>query len=592
MATIDELNARNIRPRTVVRILIYDSTGTDLLLTITEAELIRANVSLRSDLSRINPTLPESEIEIEAYFETDFSDYLAGYGEELEIRYRWWPRGASYGYNRRFYTDERITWKDKILHIHAVDQVHLLDEELPPIYIGQDWYWNYGSISDHRVLLGLGLAFRDFIRGTQDTNNGLLKYVRSDGIGNTGGALVNQDGTFASIPEGGALNILQPRMTRREAIAKMMQLCRWDFSAGELNYLDNFWLTYVDAGMPRIRFEREDLSILQIKKEDCGNFVESREPVLSSITANIEDVNWIGTGEPGADFTTYNKNVRATITKQKGITYEYEGFCDYVPFLGVPDPQTQIDLEVFYGYVRLVSDDHIQRKRPPVDYWDLGDDDSNALINQYGKWLLDEDIATNALASDPGYYTFVDLSGAKWTTAFDPDNPTLSKPSVVWSNWISDNAIKSNTLSVDVRNYSQFYVTTNQRKMTKTSGVYGDGVVLEDEIFLSGHAILWKYDDSGQLNLLPDMGLERILADSNVVGSFTWKGDPRMQPRDYVELVYPDEELLDENGNVLQTENGEDLIINNSKVVTIETITLTHEGGGTIAEYTYREGYC
>ena len=100
------------------------------------------------------------------------------------------------------------------------------------------------------------------------------------------------------------------------------------------------------------------------------------------------------------------------------------------------------------------------------------------------------------------------------------------------------------------------------------------------------------YSPKRNIDALPELALDCILDTSNVVGSFTWKGDPRMQPRDYVELVEQDENLAEENGVFLQTENGEDIIVNQSRIITIENITLTHEGGGTVAEITYREGRC
>lgn len=58
---------------------------------------------------------------------------------------------------------------------------------------------------------------------------------------------------------------------------------------------------------------------------------------------------------------------------------------------------------------------------------------------------------------------------------------------------------------------------------------------------------------------------------SNITGSFTWKGDPRMQPRDVFRFHRLD-------GSV--------------ETCTIETITLKHSGGGTVAEITYRLGVC
>lgn len=60
-----------------------------------------------------------------------------------------------------------------------------------------------------------------------------------------------------------------------------------------------------------------------------------------------------------------------------------------------------------------------------------------------------------------------------------------------------------------------------------------------------------------------------IFERSNKGGSFTWKGDPRMQPRDVFNFHRLD-------GSV--------------EVCTIETIELTHEGGGMSADISYRVG--
>ena len=101
-----------------------------------------------------------------------------------------------------------------------------------------------------------------------------------------------------------------------------------------------------------------------------------------------------------------------------------------------------------------------------------------------------------------------------------------------------------------------------------------------------------KYDNSGSIDLMPDKAIETVLNQSNVIGSFTWKGDPRMQPRDIVNFVYAEGNLTNEDDSILQTADGDDIIINQSKIITLENITITLEGGGTICEITYRDGYC
>ena len=62
-----------------------------------------------------------------------------------------------------------------------------------------------------------------------------------------------------------------------------------------------------------------------------------------------------------------------------------------------------------------------------------------------------------------------------------------------------------------------------------------------------------------------------LFARSTRTGSFVWKGDPRMQPLDYINIVN-------------DTNDGRDTIT--ARVTSIE---LTHEGGGTTATITWRE---
>ena len=67
-----------------------------------------------------------------------------------------------------------------------------------------------------------------------------------------------------------------------------------------------------------------------------------------------------------------------------------------------------------------------------------------------------------------------------------------------------------------------------------------------------------------------------------------------MQPRDVFTFVSATQLLCNESDEILLTESGEELMINEgtSEDCTIETITITHENGGTISEITYRKGIC
>lgn len=71
---------------------------------------------------------------------------------------------------------------------------------------------------------------------------------------------------------------------------------------------------------------------------------------------------------------------------------------------------------------------------------------------------------------------------------------------------------------------------------------------------------------------------------SNIAGQFTFRGDPRMQPRDVFYFV-PKEITKDAWSKLTESARA-------SYVCTLENIQITHEGGGTQAEVTYRKGVC
>ena len=75
------------------------------------------------------------------------------------------------------------------------------------------------------------------------------------------------------------------------------------------------------------------------------------------------------------------------------------------------------------------------------------------------------------------------------------------------------------------------------------------------------------YDGSGYSNVYPNY--RQLFHRSNVTGSFTFRGDVRMQPRDVFNFHRMDGEI---------------------EVCTIETIKLMHENGGLTSEITYRKG--
>lgn len=89
-----------------------------------------------------------------------------------------------------------------------------------------------------------------------------------------------------------------------------------------------------------------------------------------------------------------------------------------------------------------------------------------------------------------------------------------------------------------------------------------------DELPIIGQVSV-KNSSSNPVRVFPEKMVAAGMYRSNITGSFKWKGDPRMQPRD---IVYFDR--LD----------------GTTETITLETITLHHEGGGTWADITYRKG--
>jgi len=580
MATMEEANANNIRNRTRISVFVYNDNHS-LILRASESAVISATLSLRSDLSREKPSFPESEIEMEIYWEEDISDTLASAGVGLEVSFRCYPDGVSDNVpRRRFYTDEYITWNNKKLHIHAVDQVNKLDEELPPIYLGQIWLAN-NTISNTYVLCALDRLFADLIGSNIEYLNNSSNYLDIKNAANI-------EGTFSTIPSGGALNSILPRMTRREAISKIMHLCHWQFETGALRDRNSFWPAYVDAGIPRISNIVPETPQYTIYEEDCGNVVTSKEPVYNEVSALVCNVEWSGSR------LKQNTDVSATAFKQKGLAFNYNGLISDIR-VGLSQSWEGPNGSIISGWMYETSYEQFDLKERalPISS-NIYPSDSNWMKKQkYGMWLLDNNPELNPFSSRS--HTFIDLSGAKWTTANMDGFVPNETPQACWNDWITDGSIVSNATDAELETRSHFFMLTNDHISTKTKTGDGGALELTDDVFWNGHAKMQKYDNSGSIDLLPDKAIETVLNQSNVIGSFTWKGDPRMQPRDLFTFVKAGTALTDENDDVLLTESDAELWINedgDQVVCTIENITLTLEKGGMIAEITYREGIC
>lgn len=98
-------------------------------------------------------------------------------------------------------------------------------------------------------------------------------------------------------------------------------------------------------------------------------------------------------------------------------------------------------------------------------------------------------------------------------------------------------------------------------RLAKTQSVKRPGVTEETQVLVYGQL------KAADALVFPNYGC--VLGRSNLTGSFAWKGDPRMQPRDVFTFHRLD---------------------GTTELCTIESITLKHQGGGTSADITYRKG--
>lgn len=581
MATIDEENAKNIRQKLRISITIWLGSGQNPLSFQTK-DIVSCVVSLRADLSDVAPTLPESEIELQIYSADDISNKVADADLGAEVSY-----SAGYTGNmsqtRYFYTDEPIRWENGILYVHAVDQVHKLDGTLSPIYLGQQWNENVYNQSYYGGFGYLYSVFWDILDGEatrSPVNNSInLRHMITRPFAMMSPSLVQiVDGHYSQRPEGGAVNSIIESSTRREMIAKLMNLCHQEFPEGFLNenspFGNAFWLTYVDAGRPRISVEKPT-SKYTIYEEDCANIVKKKERKVSEYRFKVRDVVHVNAENiQGMDF------VNATIFKQKGMALEYSGFVDSCA-VGI-----RIENNPEYAGVQNIWEidwkrDWPEKARPyGSDAWTNHYDQRANYY--YGQWLLDP----NLVDSDwlIGKYSFYDLA-AVWNTP----NHYGDTPAQSWADWVSAGGVTATDTETSATSRGTYFVTTNEQEYIIDNGNTGIVVAPEDYIW-NGHikAKSWYSDD--EIRVLPDYGLESIAKRPREFGSFTWKGDPRMQPRDVFTLVGREYVLANEDDFELTDENGNTIESSPSYDCTVETITLTHEKGGMIAEITYRKG--
>ena len=531
MSAIDTQNAKSIRDPMIISVIVGDPS--DPIFTFTNEDIISCELNLRSDLKPIDPTLPESEIVIKAYYPEDISEELITIADDTLITYQ-----AGYAGDmspaRTFYLSERITWEDRILTVNGVDAVHFMDAESDPLFIGN-----------------LGTSNGPGVWGTAKHAHRMLTtifiyVVNNAGITPLSTPTLPQTYVSGTIDSKKVASLLE-RQSRREIIANMMNLCHQEYASNTFNGLSSFWLTYVDAGRPVITRTKPSSS-WTINETDCGDIKRNVDKNIVQIKAKNKrlDVSAYRSdvGHPTVGpYTNNHKIGKVDILKNSGGAFSYDcpvGLIDMVLNRDVvPDG-------VAYNEHYIAATAHPNNRIKPVDIYD-----TNA-SNKCGNVLRDSKNAAWQSWSDgrteTGYYYYL----------YD-----------FWSNlntykYITD----ADATSITCDLYGSAYNAIDEAKTYTTTG---DGIIAEpSKTYWTGEINAAKYSDTSTLiNLLPDEGFKALMNRSNETGSFTWKGDPRMQPRDVFTFYFKD---------------------GSTELRTIESINLKHEGGGTIAKITYRKG--
>lgn len=485
---------------------------------ITNDNLIRATVSLRSDLSIIDPTLPESEINIEVYQDTDISEAVAAIPEDTPITYQAGYEGDMSPV-RKFYVSGQVTWANNVLTIQGVDAVHFLDNStIYPI----------NAVGDGNRNCNLKNVWCGCIAALQQSGIGFYpeeipRTPVCDGM----------DGSDAAVWQ---------QQTVREFLADVMWLFHQDIPDNYIFHVTpsyrlvsfKFFPTYVDAGIPTFNDEMPDAK-WQILEDDCGDVVTNVERKIGAIKLNNKRYSVAG----NLNFLT-SQCGSGDWVENGGVFYNFDGLVFRFGLVAAADGR---------GYSMNSVDKQVETSfTTPVEMY------TKPYKGVFGYKLFVNDIPQGWMRDDFGtivhdYYTQM----APWTTS-------------------GNNSQRARWDQLGDQREALLIGETlvNEPEVVEMSTGTGETVEIEMDRFAGFvETIGSSTDPQPSIEVFPTGAVRSLLDRSNITGSFTWKGDPRMQPRDVVEW-----ERLD---GITDT-------------ITLENITLTHEGGGTSAEITYRKG--
>ena len=419
----------------------------DITLQINNDNLVQCTLALRGNLSIIDHTWEESEIEIQAYYPYDISDSFKYVMNEWPILYR-----AGYDSDmsmvRRFYLSEPVTMTNNVITIKGVDASHRLNDKTLP----EQWL-------DARKSNAHQTIYQKFIDA-----------IKSAGI------TIQRQQSWSGTATGVFQHAILPEMSARDFVAGTMNL-----TLNHTNGSNKYGIQFVDAGIPTVEHGdgRTYGNTWTIFKSDCGDFSELYERNIAKVQDSNDERKFYETMTPARNVVTGNIASKVTGEVGQELEYNFDGY--------------------HYGT-------HVGAVLAPTS----------------------SDYAFSIIANTPSRVFFrITRKGSKpfFVTAFPI---SISGGFVAYSN---PNGLPGQTIEMEPFIYGSIADTNNH-----------------------------------QVFHIPS-----LFARSTRTGSFVWKGDPRMQPLDYLVIV---NDTNDGRGNIT------------ARVTSIE---LTHEGGGTTATITWRE---
>lgn len=517
-----------------------------ITLIINNSNIVRADVSLRSDLSLVNQSLPESELNVDVYNDSDITHLVASISEDTPITY-------SAGYagdmspTRKFYISGQITWKDNIMSIHAVDAVHFLED-----------IETYAPITEKES--------KCFI-------NTILYLLKRAGI-TPDTSEVSTDWSDNSY------RWITPKSTKARNLIAFANQClnitdkSYNLLDGRGKLKDRLMFNYVDAGIPTLKTNPSTGTFI-IDESDCGEVQTNVERPISKVNASWTRI--LNQSMPtGYNYAT--KVGTATFTKNVGtsLSFDKKAYSWVIGLFLGPYLDNDTAAKIQAAYHRRVS---AYCTFPVVPINEYGHSYASTMptivINGsdlVGTKLNDGDITKSDFESEFDatklklYSNFIpwDQSYNNWRYDTDASH-LITTSSKMWSVLVDAEIIDSDAESVDLDIYGLAISEDNEAVAYTGSGNsmtydYGDAPIIGQISALTM--------TSSPIQIYPNI-LNSPMYRSTESGSFRWKGDPRLQPRDIGQLKRLDGTYED---------------------ITLENITITHEGGGTYADITYRKG--